>query len=160
MKYNRKILTSANATRFAWFLFGGQTSDRNHGLQNLTRENSPRVTQIKSSQLYPKSRSKANTSDLSRFVDAKRHKLRIHRDSWLVPLLLIITTVKIWYAVIKEYGLYLIFLFLLGKQPSSQSMYSSGVIFPAEHSSRFTSASYFHFLKSASLIWLTFTRAE
>ena len=69
-------------------------------------------------------------------------------------------TFKNWDAVVKEYGIYLSFLFLLGKQSSSQSMYSSGVIFPAEHSSRLTRASYFHFLKSFFLIWLTFTRAE
>ena len=77
------------------FLFGCQTSDRSHELQNLTCEISPCVAQIKRTQTNPKSLNNPHTADLSRFVDAKRHKLRVHRDSWLVPLLLIITTVKI-----------------------------------------------------------------
>ena len=72
------------------FLFGCQTSDRSHELQNLTCEISPCVAQIKRTQTNPKSLNNPHTADLSRFVDAKRHKLRVHRDSWLVPLLLII----------------------------------------------------------------------
>ena len=42
--------------------------------QNLTRPISPCVAQIKSSQMYPKSRNKSHTADLSRFVG---HNLRL-----------------------------------------------------------------------------------
>ena len=53
------------------FLFGCQTSDRSHELQNLTHENSPCVARIKRSQSYPTSPEKAHTTDLSRSVGAK-----------------------------------------------------------------------------------------
>ena len=99
---------------------------------------------------------KSGTGDLLRRVGAKS----TGSESLEILSLCLFLTFKIWYAVNKEYGFYLPFLFLLGKQPSSHSMYLSGVISPAEHSSRLTSASYFHFLKSFFLIWLTFTRAK
>lgn len=44
------------------------------------------------------------------------------------------------------------FGFRFGKQLSSHSVNSATVIFPSEHSSLLTSASYFHFLKSGSFI--------
>ena len=48
----------------------------------------------------------------------------------------------------------------LGKYASFQSIYSSTVILPSEHSLRLVMAAYLHLLKSGCLIWLTFTRAE
>ena len=53
--------------------FGGQTFDKIHELQNLTRKISPCVAQIKSSQSYPTKPNKAHTVDLSRFVSVFCH---------------------------------------------------------------------------------------
>ena len=67
------------------FLFGGQTSDRSHGLQNLTRKISPCVARIKSSQSYPKLQNKAHTPDLSRFVSAEKAQAQ---SLWILSLCL------------------------------------------------------------------------